>query len=189
MKFDEILSQGIRQGQIPARTQHARKWYRDLAGNINRPQLPNEPDRNKSKVAIGDMYMFHYDPKHKETLPHYDTFPVIFPIQPAEDGFIGLNLHYLHPKMRARLMDELYKYKTNDNFDPTTKIQASYSILKTASKSKLVEPCLKRYLSAHVRSPFLYVYPSEWDVAAFLPVQDFRKQTAKQVWNQKKRVK
>ena len=30
-KFDEILAQGVRAGQIPARTQGARDWFRNKA--------------------------------------------------------------------------------------------------------------------------------------------------------------
>ena len=30
--FDEILTKGVRAGQIPAREQKARNWYRDAAG-------------------------------------------------------------------------------------------------------------------------------------------------------------
>ena len=32
-----------------------------------------------SKIEPGNMYMFMYDPKLKETLPYYDTFPLCLP--------------------------------------------------------------------------------------------------------------
>ena len=34
--FDRLITQGVRAGQIPARTQEARNWYRDKAGEIGR---------------------------------------------------------------------------------------------------------------------------------------------------------
>jgi hypothetical protein len=35
--FDKLLAQGIRSGQIPARTKKARQWFRDTAAEVGRP--------------------------------------------------------------------------------------------------------------------------------------------------------
>jgi hypothetical protein len=64
--------------------------------------------------SIGKMYTFFYDPKHKETLPYYDLFPLIFVVGPAAGGFLGINLHYLPPVLRAKLMDSLYQILNNN---------------------------------------------------------------------------
>jgi hypothetical protein len=34
--FDTIITQGVRSGQIPARTQGARDWFRETAQKISR---------------------------------------------------------------------------------------------------------------------------------------------------------
>ena len=71
-KFDEILAQGIRAGQIPARTQGARDWFRDKARGTNiRPEtvVRQERAKYKNRVSMGKMYLFNYDPKTKDTLP------------------------------------------------------------------------------------------------------------------------
>ncbi len=34
--FDTMLTKGVRAGQIPARTQAARQWYRDTAQEMSR---------------------------------------------------------------------------------------------------------------------------------------------------------
>ena len=52
-----------------------------------------------------------YNPKHKATLPYYDLFPLVLPIQKLSDGFIGINFHYLYPKDRAILLDEVNVHK------------------------------------------------------------------------------
>lgn len=184
MKFEETLDKSLQLRQTPLHTQRSRQWYRFKARETGEVK---DNGRHRNTVVPGGLYMFHYDPKHKETLPYYDTFPVIFPLQPTDDGFLGLNMHYLHPRLRARLFDELYKYKNNDKMDKTTKLQISYQILKGASKSKLFMPCLKRYLSKHVRSSFLYIDPNDWNHAVFLPLQDFKKKTASQVWDESAR--
>jgi hypothetical protein len=184
--FDDILLKGIRSGQVPARTGAARLWYRNKAkeaGKITENQiLKSDRDRLKSKFALGSMYFFMYDPKHKDTLPYYDKFPLIFPIDVQPGKIMGLNFHYLPLRLRAKLMDALYEHATNENYDETTKMKISYSILSSVSKYKEFKPTLKTYLTSHVRSRLVYVNPSEWDIALFLDVAQFEKKTQTQVW-------
>lgn len=185
MTFEEILKKGIEQRRIPAVTQRARLWYRSVARSTASPIVPlNEKSRIRDKVEVGSMYMYQYDPKTKDKLPYYDRFPVIFVVGPAEGGHYGLNLHYLHPRLRAMLMDALYKYSTDKKYDANTKLNLTYQLLKSVSKLKYYEPCLKRYLTSHVQSNFLYVNPYEWDIAMMLPTQKFEKKTAEQVWEE-----
>ena len=88
--------------------------------------------------------MFVYDPKLKEKLPYYDTFPLVLPIEEYKNGFLGINLHYLSMSMRIRLLDRLMDYSNNDKFDKTTELRTNYSNLK---KVDLIKPCLKRYFN------------------------------------------
>ncbi len=186
--FDKILTQGVRGGQIPARTQRARDWFRSMASE-QRPSAasPSKILREyKNKVTapqVGSMYHFKYDPKLKQTLPYYDTFPLIFMVGPAPGGFYGINLHYLPPSSRARLMDALYETVNNTRFDQTTKLQVSYEILKKASRFRLFKPTFKHYLAQHVKSRFVEVQPSDWDIALFLPTEKFKKADTNTVWS------
>jgi hypothetical protein len=128
------------------------------------------------------MYMFFYDPKHKATLPYYDRFPLIFPIERYKDGFLGINFHYLPLPLRAKLMDALYSLSSNTRYDEKTKLKLSYNILNGASKYAPFRPTIKRYLRSHVRSRFVKVFSSEWDIALFLPAHRFEKASASKVW-------
>ena len=146
-KFDEILAQGVRAGQIPARTQGARDWFRNKArGTSATPEaiVRGEKARYKNRVSMGKMYLFNYDPKTKATLPYYDRYPLIFPVQGAPGGFYGINMHYLPYVLRARLMDALYDLSSNERYDERTKLRLSYDILKGATKYKAFKPTFKR---------------------------------------------
>jgi len=188
MIFDNILIQGARQGIIPARTVAAREWYRSAAGklmsNISPGVFEKRTDeaRKVSSMEFGYMYAFKYDPKTKNDLPYYDTFPLIFPVRMDADGFLGINFHYLPPVLRAKLMNALYSTLTNKKYDDTTKVKISYSILQSASKYRFFKPMLKKYLRSHVRSQFLEVQVNEWDIAIFLPTESFRKADTGRVW-------
>jgi hypothetical protein len=91
------------------------------------------------------------------------------------DGFYGLNMHYIHPMLRARLMDAFLQITNNTAFDDTTKIKMSYQLLNSSSRFKYFKPCVKRYLTSHVTSRFLYVDPTKWTMALFLPTEKFAK--------------
>jgi len=177
--FDDLLLKGVRSGQIPARSQDARDWFRDKA-KTTRGATPEKIVRGnrealKNRPAIGRMYHFYYDPKGKQTLPYYDTFPLIFMVGPAKDGFYGINMHYLPLKLRASLMDSLYDITNNQRFDESTKLKLSYKVLNSAGKFKEFKPTFKHYLKSHVRSRFIQIEPSEWDIALFLPTERFEK--------------
>jgi len=193
MIFDNILIQGARQGIIPARTVAARDWYRSAAGKLMSNITPGvfekrtDEARKVSSMEFGYMYAFKYDPKTKNDLPYYDTFPLIFPVRMDSDGFLGINFHYLPPVLRAKLMNALYSTLTNKKYDDTTKLKISYSILQSASKYRYFKPMLKKYLRSHVRSQFLEVQVNEWDIAIFLPTESFRKADTGRVWEESRK--
>lgn len=195
--FDKILTQGIREGKVPARTQDAREWYRNSVGKwvsqsggrINENNfLQQDKDRARTTIKPGEMYLYHYDAKHKDTLPYWDRFPMVFPFRVESNRFWGLNLHYLPLKERAMLMDALYTLTSNTRYDETTRLKMSYEVLSGAAKFRMFKPCIKQYLYSQVASNFLYIYPSEWDVALFLPVERFVGATKTQVWRDSKQM-
>jgi hypothetical protein len=193
--FDDILLKGVRSGQIPARTKQARDWYRDQASGIARSKIQEDSfirqmgsDRYENRFRLGHMYMFLYDPKHKDTLPYYDRFPLIFPINRAKGGFLGMNFHYLPLPLRARLMDALYDVTTNDKFDETTKLRTSYNILNSAARYKEFKPTVKHYLTDHIRTRLVYINPTEWDIALFLPTERFEGASKTQVWQDSRKI-
>jgi hypothetical protein len=190
--FSEIITTGVRSGQIPSRTNDAREWYRNTArdygnttGRINERRFVNsDPGRLKVEPRPGNMYMYLYDPKTKDTLPYYDRFPLIFPFRIESDRFWGINFHYLPLPYRAMLMDQLYDTANNRRYDESTKLRINYQILNSASKFRYFKPCVKQYLFSQMQSKFVYIYPSEWDIALFLPLERFSKASKTEVWAQ-----
>lgn len=197
--FSDILAKGVRRGEIPARTKSAREWYRNQATSkagreITAEAITSTTEKGRSKARlqgegfIGEMYFFKYDPKTKEDLPYYDTFPLVFPINKAKGGFYGLNMHYLPPQLRAQLMDALYSLSSDDRYNEDTRLQLSYEVLAKAGQFKAFKPCIKRYLAKHVQSRFIKIEASEWDIALFLPVSQFQKKGARTVWADSRKI-
>jgi len=165
-------------------TNNARTWLRAKVKELTPTSRALMADRNRLRgnSTIGKMYFYFYDPKTKDTLPYYDRFPLVIPIESYKDGFLGLNLHYIHPKQRLILLDKLSETATNDNYDSKTKLRVSYSYLAGASKAFEATPCIKRYLFTHIQSRFLEISADEWDIAAMLPVETFVGATTSKVY-------
>jgi len=189
--FQTLEYEAFRAG-ITARTAESRRWFQGKIkemGDINRRQLLRDPALVKrNRPGIGRMYMFFYDPKHRQTLPYYDAFPLTIMVGPAPGGFYGLNLHYLHPTLRAKLMDGLLDTVNNQKFNEDTKFKINYQILNSVKNLKYYKPCFKHYLTRHVESSVTMVEAPEWEIAMFLPSEQFRKMNARKVWAQSRKM-
>jgi hypothetical protein len=158
------------------------QWYKDKIKEFGKPgaqDLIRDGKRN-NKPFYGKLNMFFYNPKFKKKLPYYDTFPLVLPLETYSDGFLGLNLHYLPIPLRIKLLDRLVDYSNNTQFDESTRLIVDYSKLK---KIKLIQPTIHKYLAGHVQSQFRRIDADEFTVATLLPVQRFKKATAKEVWS------
>ena len=189
--FQNLELAAFKKGITP-RSKESREWFRKQAsalGKVNRNQLMNEPEMKLTGKQIpGGMFMFFYDPKGKDTLPYYDSFPLTIIVGGAPGGFTGLNLHYLPMVLRAKLLDGLLDVASDKKYNENTRFNLSYSMLKKASSMKYFKPCFKRYLTANVRSRFAIVPAPEWEVATFLPTQDFQKSSKSSVWADSRRM-
>jgi hypothetical protein len=161
---------------IKPRTQNARSWLQSKIYKMkipsNRSNLLNDPGRISARAFIGKMYFFHYDAKYKDTLPVWDKFPLVIPMDITSDGFMGLNLHYLDPYSRLLLLDRLQDFISNDKYDDTTRFKLSYDLLSQSKRyNTLISNCVKRYLLSHIMSPLIYIEPDNWETAIFLPTE------------------
>ena len=179
--FQDLLSKAP--ANIRNNVADARSWMQDNVTTVTTNKiLSGDRQRMADSPTPGRMYMFSYDPKTKDTLPYYDRFPLIFPFDSAPGGFMGLNLHYLPPLARAKLMDGLWPLIDDDSLSPGSKLNISYKTLKRASRLRYFKPCVKRYLNNHVQSRFVTVYPEEWNIAVFLPTERFAKASKASVY-------
>lgn len=170
------------------------EWLRDqvvkLAGGIDLKRAPGSRRANKigdgytNRMRLGSMYFFSYDPKHAKTLPYYDTFPLIFAINYYDDGFLGMNLHYLPPHMRAILLDKITEIFEKRGMTDASKYKLTFSMLNALKEMPEFKPCVKRYLATHVRSLFMPVAPEEWQYSVLLNSENFKKASKFKVWEE-----
>lgn len=183
--FQKLELEAFKAGITP-KTRESREWFRKKLQSmrrVNRNTLMKDDDVDlKNSFAPGAMMMFFYDPKTKDKLPYYDSFPLVIAVEPADKGFYGINLHYLPPLLRAKFLDGLMETTKDGRFD------ISYNYLKKASKMRYFKACFKHYLSDHVRSRFAFIKEPEWEIATFLPAADFQKAGKGKVYSDSRKL-
>lgn len=161
------------------------EWFTGKAKEVmNGNKIMNaNPSRLTPRLgesSIGKMVMFFYDPTTKSKLKYYDRYPLIFQIGVYPDGFLGLNLHYLRPIDRAKLLLAIYQTRTKS----TTKeiqLKLTYEILKSVAESQLYKPCVKRYLlkgkneGNGVVGRLMVIEPKDWVKTLALPIERFER--------------
>ena len=189
--FDKLSAAAFRAG-IQTRTPKSEEWFtkkvKELAIPARGKILKDDALEKQTKIRVGDMIMYFYDPKTKETLPYYDKFPLTIIVGPAPGGFYGLNLHYVNPVARARLLNELFKLAPKDLKPDTRLNRLTYDLLNGVKKYKEFEPCFKRYLVSHVKSQMSRVPMTDWETAIYLPIQQFKKKSARSAWADSRKV-
>ena len=185
--FLDTLKSAIKTSKAGAKARAAGDWFREKVKQASasarmRAVTPAQllKREEEGSATLGKMLFYKYDPKFAKKLPYWDMYPLVFPFEKAKGGFYGLNLHYIPPRDRAVLMDELKEYATNNKYDATTRLKITYDLLKGYGRAV---PCVKRYLGSHVQSNTVRINADEWEIAIFLPVERFQKQKKSVVWN------
>ena len=162
-------------------------WYRNKIREFGTPTSLDliRDGKQATSPFFGRLNMFIYDPKLKKTLPYYDTFPLVLPLEDYNDGFLGLNFHYLPIPLRMRLLDKVVDFSNNTKFDKTTRLNVSYNALR---RSKIIKPTIKRYLAGRVKSRFRRIDADEFTVATLLPVARFKKGSQAEVYRDSRKM-
>ena len=182
--FRQVIDQAVEMGKDTKSAAGKRWLQRQIKKLVKTPQqILRLRKRMASSVQPGQMYLFRYNPQGKKTLSYYDIYPLVFPLKASKGGFIGLNLHYLSPKLRGIFLAKLLRKVSNHKFDETTRLRISYNMLKGSATYKEFKPCIKLYLMGQVQSRFLKIDSSEWEMAAVLPLDAFQKKSSGTVWS------
>ena len=199
--FEQFLK-GLLAEQAKRLKTRAMQWFLQAIARVliasMIPDNKQKNDDNPSSYAIGQkasfdstlygkMILYVYDAKWKEKLPYWDAFPLVFPLRPTgankQGSFLGLNLHYLPPFERAKLMTALYTTLNNTkDMNARTRLKITYEVLQGASKFRMFRPCLKMYLFTHMKSKIIVIDPKHWDKVLMLPVARFQKASEYKVW-------
>ena len=158
-------------------------WYKEKIREFGTPKTLDliRDGKRAARPFFGRLNMFVYGPKHAKKLPYYDTFPLVLPLERYNDGFLGINFHYLPIPLRVKLLDRMLEYANDNAFDEDTILRVNYRAIKSI---KLIRPTLHRYLAGFTKSQFRTIDADEFTIATLLPVQRFKKASAEAVWRE-----
>lgn len=164
------------------------RWYQDMIrklgmGNIQ-PQKVMRSDIGEfvTNITVGSMYLFMYDPKMSATLPYYDTLPVVVTFRKVPDGFYGLNLHYLPPLLRLKLLDRMMELVNDESMGEKTRMIVTWKLLSNVARYPGTNVAVKQYLYEQVGSKIMKIYPKDWRKTIMLPIDNFQKASRNQVF-------
>ena len=89
----------------------------------------------------------------------------------TNDGWYGVNLHYLPPKVRVDLMTDIGY--TNKSYD---------SIYSKLLREDWAMAACKRYLASHVKGRISSIPKDDWDIVIQLPYEAFQNEINRKVW-------
>ena len=163
------------------------QWFKDKIKEFGQPGAMDliRDGKQARTPHYGRLNMFFYDPKGRKTLPYYDTFPLVLPLEEYPDGFLGINFHYLPMGLRLKLLDRIVDFSNNTKFDESTIIDADYAKLKNLRE---IKPTLKRYLAGRVKTRFRRVDADEFTVAALLPIARWKNGTQQDVYKDSRKM-
>ena len=155
------------EAELSKGTLRSKEWFAKLIqgeSQIRNLRTVTDGFERNTRLQVGNLIAFEYDAKTKETLPYWDRYPLALVTSVDRTGWHGLNLHYLHPRIRARL---LFEYQKRD-----------IPIID----NDLAKLSHKRYLASHVKSAPKDIPLQYWDLVIQMPFENFQKATKHQVW-------
>lgn len=145
------------------------------------------------RYMVGRMFYFKYDALTKDELPYWDMYPLVFFFNFAKGDGInfgergvtylwGLNLHYLPPKLRLLVFEDLIKLRNERAYRSKTRLRLTWDALKRFANHPLYEHCVKLYRADRFRSQLYEIEPQYWEVVLFMRTARFQKQSQASVW-------
>ena len=189
------VSDAVRKGTVGQEVRRSAKWFqtkiKGLEGTLrnqwtqtNAPKFYREAETKvnpkvlRLRANLGDLFCYYYNPKHRMTLPYYDRFPMIMLIGYEKETFLGLNFHYLNPRIRAILLDRV-----------TAKIAGGLIRWEKIMRIPQIAPTVKRYRYDHIVRKVIPIEEKENEIAIFLPLERFKKASKSKVWaDSRKRI-
>jgi hypothetical protein len=70
------------------------------------------------------------------------------------------------------------------SIDENTRLRLTYQVIKKATKFHPALPIIREYKAKYIQSQMLEVHARDWEIALFLPTEQFRKKGPQTIWAQ-----
>lgn len=170
----------------------AKDWFRERLRRLVKGQYDPETEheeavrsyaqmRSRVKNPIGRLSYFIYKAEYDEQLPYWDKTPLTIMYNEDRLHMYGMNLHYVHPKIRALILETLINKLIDANREEAY-LDISYSTIQSLITMKYMKPCLKTYLKKNMLFMPVVLKPESWQKAIMLPTATWQRATDRKVW-------
>lgn len=168
---------------------NAKNWFRNKLQNVIYGKDDNEIEENTNYIGMqsrivdpfGRLSFFIYQAENDEKLPYWDAAPLTLFYGEDDAHMYGMNFHYVHPMIRAKILSGLLDYMVNAN-NERAYIAVTYKMMKSLSTHRYIKPCIKTYLKTNFRTPPVVIKPEFWHNAIMLPTAQWKRASNNQVW-------
>jgi len=173
-------------------SEKAMDWFRREVGrnfnNVRMARMMRDRTMFKQKLEMGQMFLVNYDAKHKDTLPIWDKWPLIIPFNSykAKNGaniILGLNFHYLPPKLRLVAFRALLKFRNEKRYRKSTRLQFDWQVVSALSEHELFKKAVHAYDANHFKSMFVKIPAQSWTSVLFLPLARWEGGSNQKAWS------
>ena len=167
----------------------AKEWFKTRLRNLIHGKEDDEVEvlhsyaGMKSKIAdpFGRLSFFIYNAENDKKLPYWDAAPLTLLYGEDNDHIYGLNFHYVHPTIRAKILSSFIDSMLYANSERAY-IAVTSSTMKALSNSRYIKPCLKTYLKSNFVTAPVVIKPEFWHNAIMLPTAQWTRASNSKVW-------
>lgn len=173
--LEKYLKLADEAGVINGTTLKSQEWYRKfvrMEPHINNLDRLTRSLERTTRLKPGQLVVFQYSAKYAATLPYWDRHPLVLIDEITPNGWSGTNFHYIHPRIRARILYE----RSKGNFGQKFGVQ--HDAMKNSHK---------KYLASHVTKSPREVPMDLWNIVIQMPFEAFEKASKESVWNKTSR--
>ena len=124
------------------------RFIREERQDNSDPEDKQDKNVLRTVPKVGHFFMFDYESVSKSR--YYDKFPLVYVLSTSGDSFVGANFHYIEPRRRMIVVDNLKEGR----------ITIPYN-------------CISKYNMTQVKSLYLDIAFNEWNSACLIPIENF----------------
>lgn len=188
--FFQKAHKEAKQQSIVERSEKSIEFYQDYAieygMNFNFRDMLREGGLKRSNFLLGRMYFYRYLPEAEQLKSTFDMYPLIFIMNKSIDHFEGINFHYMTPKHRAMLLENMFSYLNRQDYTRNTRIlfNSFVKVIRNNRKFKYAKFAYRKYKFDSIISKVIEVHPLDWEIAMSVPTEKFYSENKRRLPNE-----
>ena len=156
----------------------ALNWLRESMRVVSNTKVGKQSDysdflkdtsKNLKRKLPGQVLLFRYKPSSRTRI--FDRYPLVLVTGIGDGGFYGINLHYIPPKDRFKMILLMNSLMLNPKEKDPQRVRIKImSVLNKKIFTKYSGIVFNKYNVSNINGKLKITTPEEWTQFAFLPM-------------------